>query len=67
MQIENEHLIRIAVGVCVSQSRQPVMPGGGDVSWVIVGRQNVPYTAAVNDIVIDNENVQREPRCLHSA
>ena len=42
------------------------MPGGGDVSWVIVGRQNVPYTAAVNVIVIDYEYVQREPRCLHS-
>ena len=67
MQIQNEHLIRIAVSVSVSQSREPVLPGGGDVSWVIVGRQNVPYTAAVNDIVIDNEYVQREPRCLHSA
>lgn len=46
------------------ESGKPAFTSGGDIGWVIVGRQDVPYTAAVNNIVIDNENVQREPRFL---
>ena len=58
MQIENEHLIRMFGGVCFTESGESVLARSGNVGRVIVSRENVPYTAAVVNIVIDNEYLQ---------
>ena len=61
MQVKNENFVRAIGCVCFTKTGKPSVTGSGDISRVIVGREYVPYTAAVINIIIDNEYLQRMP------
>ena len=54
-------MIRLTVGLSFLELCQSLSAGGDNIGRVFVSSEQVPYTAPVERIVIDNENVQEVP------